>query len=169
MNSVLKAWRASFVRRWHTHPLLSKTDDYICGHQQRTAMFLLQFWPDSTREAIIDALIHDQGEDDGGDVPHPAKAKFPELRTMVEEVERQSIDEQGFDRQTINDVELRRRKWADRLDSYLWMLKNEPHLRKTPDWQAQLNALSTGAFELSAEGFHDFITEATEYMTGETK
>lgn len=140
-SGILKAWTASFVRRWHTQPLLSDTNDFNSGHQQRTTLLLLLFFPNSTRRAIIDCIIHDQGEDDSGDMAHPAKRKFPEIRDMIAEVEDASIVLQGLPRPDINDVELKRRKWVDLLDSYLWMLKHKPHMRHRPEWQAQHKAL----------------------------
>jgi hypothetical protein len=166
-NSILKAWTATFVRRWHTQPLLSNTDDFISGHQQRSTLLLLLFWPQSTRRAIIDCITHDQGEDDSGDMAHPAKRAFPELRGMLETVEDASMKAQGLERPWIAPVELKRRKWVDLLDSYLWMMKHQPHMRHRPEWKAQLTSLIDGAAKLGAKKFPQFITAATKYLTGD--
>lgn len=165
-SNILKAWTASFVRRWHTHPQLSGTNDFNCGHQQRTALLLLLFWPDSSRDAIIDALVHDQGEDDSGDMAHPAKARFPEIRSMLQIVEESSVKQQGF-RFEISEHEEDRRRWADLLDSYLWMLMYKPRMKDRPEWKAQASKLENQAVLFGLHDFPRFIGEATAYLTSE--
>ena len=57
-SNILKAWTATFVRRWHTQPLLSDTNDFTSGHQQRTTVLLLLFFPNS--------VWHDQATSSSG-------------------------------------------------------------------------------------------------------
>lgn len=167
-SNILKAWTASFVRRWHTHPQLSWTDDFNGGHQQRSTLLLILFWPDSTRGAIIDCLTHDQGEDDAGDMAYSAKKKFPEVREMLHTVENESIEQQGFPDHELSDLELERRRWVDLLDSYLWMLKNKPRLRVRREWETQARKLSEEAIRLGiANKYWAFIGEAKRYFTDE--
>ena len=164
-NKALKAWTASFVRRWHTHPLLADTGDTNSGHQQRSTLLLLSFWPDSSREAIIDCIIHDQGEIDSGDIARPVKRRFPGVRGILKAIERTSMEEQGFGVPDISDEELERREWVDLLDSFLWMLRHRPHLRHRPEWHDQLELLSSGASKLGvAPEFLSIVLASLEYM-----
>lgn len=137
MADIMKAWNAGFVERWHTHPSLAGSGDRNSGHQHRCAILLLLLWPDSSRDAIIDALVHDQGEIDAGDMAHPAKVKHPELRGLLHQVEEQSISEQGFVFGQITDQERARRNFVDLLDSYLWAVRQREELRFRDEWVAQ--------------------------------
>lgn len=141
MNNILKAWNAGFVRRWHTQPRLCDTVDYTSGHAQRCTILLLLFWPDSSRDAIIDTLTHDQGEDDSGDIARPAKIAHPEMREMAGDVETASIQTQGLNLCDPTEKELFRRKFVDLLDSYLWMLRHKPSMKHRPEWKAQYELL----------------------------
>lgn len=161
MNNILKAWNAGLVRRWHTHPDLCDTVDYDSGHQQRCAVLLLLFWPDSSRASIIDTIIHDQGECDAGDLAGPAKARNPEIRTLLQAVEDESIIEQGFEGFDINQTEYARRKFVDLLDSYIWMLRNKPALSRKQAWMLQAEQLYREANDLGiGECFRMFFEEA---------
>ena len=100
-NPTLIAWTAGFVRRWHTNFDLCDTVDYDSGHSQRCAILLLQFWPNASRDLIIRALIHDQGEAAAGDISYPTKAQYPELAKMVGELKQLQLLESGFSSMTL--------------------------------------------------------------------
>lgn len=133
-NPGLRAWRASFVRRWHTHPDLAASGDTNAGHQQRTALLVLHLHPDPSREMLIEALTHDQGEVGPGDVSGPAKRRNPDLATMVAFYEAEEIREQGIRETGLPDPEKRFVTMCDRLDAYLWMLHHNMRLAKRMDW-----------------------------------
>ncbi|ANJ20734.1 hypothetical protein HYO98_gp77, partial [Dinoroseobacter phage DS-1410Ws-06] len=136
MSTILKAWNAGFVVRWHTNVRMNNFEDRNNAHQHRVGLLLLQFFPWSSREAIIDAFTHDQGEVDFADVPYPIKRKHPIIRELGENVETESIEEQGL-YQSITKSDKERRAWCDLLDSYLWMLRCVPTLRHRPEWIVQ--------------------------------
>ena len=166
MADILKAWNAGFVRRWHTHPNLVESDDRNSGHQQRCAILLILLWPDSTRDAIIDALIHDQGEIDAGDMAHPAKVKHPQIRGLIHDVEIESITRQGFVIPSISEEEMQRHAFVDLLDSYLWMVKAQPNVRHRSEWKAQAQRLYVGAETLDiSETYSAFMSEFLEFYT----
>jgi len=136
MADIMKAWSAGLVERWHTHPSLAGSGDHNSGHQHRCAVLLLLLWPDSTRDAIIDVLVHDQGEIDSGDISQPTKAKHSALRSHLRQIESQSISEQGFVFGPITDEEKARREFVDLLDSYLWAVRQRGGLRFRSEWSA---------------------------------
>ncbi len=164
MNNILKAWNAGLVRRWHTQPELCDTVDYDSGHQQRCTIMLLLFWPDATREELIDSLIHDQGECDAGDMAAPAKQKYPLIADDLWEVELASIAAQGFTMPHLRGERLRRRKFVDYMDSYVWMLRHKATMRKKPEWERQLAHLISEAEALGiGQKFTDFMTSAIKF------
>lgn len=164
MNNILKAWNAGFVRRWHTQPRLVDSDDRDSGHQHRCTILLLLLWPDSTRDAIIDSLVHDQGETDSGDLAQPAKVQYPEIAALLAEVEKRSIADQGFTYGPLSDVQKARRQFVDSLDSYLWMLRHAPSLRHRPEWVKQEHGLCSTALELDVMGeYNQLIISAEQY------
>ena len=54
-------FRASFVRRWHTHPELAQTVDTLAGHGGRVARIILKLWPDASKALLQWALVHEIG------------------------------------------------------------------------------------------------------------
>jgi len=164
-HPMLKAWAATFVRRWHTQPLLCDSHDPIGGHQARCTHMLLLFWPDSTRDAIIDCVIHDQGEIASGDMARPAKQMFPDLRDMMSKVEGQEIRDQGWKPGPINGIELKRRKFVDLFDSYLWMLRHRPSMQRKTEWVEQKDLLDNWATELGVtDMFRHYLAAAERYF-----
>lgn len=164
INNILKAWNVGLVRRWHTQPELCDTVDYDSGHQQRCTILLLLFWPDSTRDAIIDVITHDQGEDDAGDMARPAKKNNPTIRELLESVELASIREQGFNFHNITELEFHRRKFVDLLDSYVWMLRNKSQMTRKVEWMVQLESLYTQAKALKVSYvFDQYIQSAISF------
>lgn len=166
MNNILKAWNAGFVRRWHTQPFLVDSDDRNSGHQHRCTILLLLLWPDSSRDSIIDTIRHDQGEVDSGDMARPAKQKNPEIRELLKDVEYTSIEQQGLNLCDPSELEIRRRKFVDLLDSYLWMLRNRPEIQHRFEWQGQLEQLVLEATELEvSDPFFRLMEEAQRFYS----
>lgn len=164
INNILKAWNAGFVRRWHTQPRLVDTIDPCNGHAQRCTVLLLLFWPDSTRDSIIDTIIHDQGEDDSGDMARPSKQRFPEIKEMMAQVEAESIEAQGFPTIIVTGTELARRKFVDLLDSYLWMLRHKPQMASRPEWVDQYVLLIQWATDLDIFPEFETFVEQVSYF-----
>ena len=165
MKTILDSWNAGFVRRWHTSLRMVEYDDRNHSHQHRVTILLLKLWPDSSREAIIDALVHDQGEVDWADVPYPVKSKNPELAELGELAEVQSIQDQGLFVEVTN-VEKNRRVFCDRLDSYLWMLRCCAYLRNKEEWTRQYDSMRVTAHTLGVgPEFIALVEEAVQYYT----
>lgn len=133
----LRAWRASFVRRWHTNFDLCDSGDYISGHQQRVALLILSLFPHASRSLLIEAIIHDQGEAGSCDCSYDAKAAMPVLRNMLAEAEGQELIRQGLEPQELQEWEAQALKLCDRLDAWLWMMRHARHLFIRADWLKQ--------------------------------
>lgn len=149
MNQTLRAWRASFTRRWHTNPDLCDTTDYVAGHQCRVALLILSLFPDASRALLCRALTHDQGEVAAGDMPHNAKTKYPEIGVAVALVEAQEIGAQGFAWPELAQDEQHILKLCDHLDAWLWMMRHARHLARRDDWAARRQQLVVDSVLLS--------------------
>jgi len=122
-------FRASFVRRWHTHPDLAHTVDTLAGHGGRVARIILKLWPDSSAGLLHWALVHDDGESVVGDVPATTKGS-----TVIHAQEMAALDRiwPGLPKLTPDEYE--RFAFADRLDAYMWAKHHAPHLLHDERW-----------------------------------
>jgi len=134
--SLYQAFRAGFVRRWHTNPELAHTNDRIDGHAGRVARIILMIHPNPTVDLIRAALIHDDGEGVVGDMKAPTKDAFPVIADALEEMEyiarceiwgQHHIDHPGQ-----NDGKWL--KFADRLDAYMWAQHHAPSVLSGDGW-----------------------------------
>lgn len=137
MSNTLRAWRASFTRRWHTQFDLCDTVDYDAGHQGRVALLILSIFPDCSRVLLAHAITHDQGESAAGDLPYTAKRLDPGLADRAAAIEAEAIRLQGFDLPNLTARETRILKLCDWLDAWLWMMRHAPHLGDRLDWRDQ--------------------------------
>lgn len=163
-NNILHSWNAGLVRRWHCNPQLNDTVDYDCGHQNRCAILMLHFWPDCTREQLIDILTHDQGEIDAGDMAYPIKRKHPEFSALLHSVEMQSIIDQDLPLFDLSRDADDHRRWIDMLDSYCWMIRNKPSMRHKQEWKVQRDMLFSNANTFNVyDKFSDFFGALEEF------
>lgn len=146
MGELLNVWRAGRVRRWHTNPHLSKTDDFIDGHSARVATLALTLSPSLSRDAIVYGLTHDHGEFAVGDMSYMVKSRYPELADSLDAMENEARAGLGFGALPDGD-EMKVVKLADWLDAWLWMAHHEPQLCARSDWLSQLS----DAMRLAAE------------------
>lgn len=152
--SVRSIWNAGRVRRWHTHPHLSRTDDFNDGHQGRVARLLLALFPNVARDTLLTGLIHALTHDDGEagtfDIPSPVAARvLPNVRDELAYQERaarqalwRDVVPHAPDGATAQAVHL-----CDKLDAWLWMLHHHPALRLRSDWTKdadKIRALAIG-------------------------
>lgn len=157
MNNIIRAWRASFVRRWHSNPDLCDTVDPISGHQQRVALLLLLIYPDCSKALLAAAVTHDQGEAATGDVSYDVKNARPELRDMLADAEAQEIHRQGFRIANLTEREARILKLCDWLDAWLWMRMRRPELETRPDWIEQRDRMICTAQNMGLDAVWDVI------------
>ena len=151
MNAILRAWRAGFVRRWHTNFELCDTLDYVAGHQGRVAVLVLGLFPDASRALIVNALTHDQGEVAVGDVSYMVKSESPSMRPILDGLERSEIASQCLPHLDMTPFEAQALKMCDLLDAWLWMARHKPHLASRKDWMEQLTHTMKAARALGVE------------------
>ena len=117
-------WLATFVKRWHTHPVLCETHDAVAAHSGRMGVLALDFFgPDAGLLAA--SLTHDLGEYVTGDAPFGSPCKD----AIEEEYARYDM---GMDYP--HDTHL---KFLDLLDSYLWARHHAPEVVKNKEWRNQ--------------------------------
>lgn len=144
---MIRAWLASFTRRWHTNHDLCHTVDPIGWHSSRMAVMALHFWPDCSRDLLVACLCHDLGESVTGDLPWKVKRDCPELAGLLDLLEGRALRDMGmFYEVTLTDYQ--RLKYLDRLDAYLWARHHAPHVLAQADWREALKWLQLEADNL---------------------
>ena len=157
MNTVVRAWRASFTRRWHNNPDLCDTVDPISGHQQRVALLLMLIYPDCSKALLAAAVTHDQGEAGACDCSYDVKNARPELRDMLADLEAIEMQAQRIPQWQLTDREARILKLCDWLDAWLWMRMHRPELETRPDWVRQRDLMIYTAQRLGLDAAWDVI------------
>lgn len=138
MADTLGIWRDSFARRWHTNPDMSHTTDFNCAHQGRVALLVLSMFPDASLELLRAAVTHDQGESGVGDVAFPVKQRHPDFTKALDAMEADHMAARGLPPVDLTGDDLRKLKLCDRLDAVLWMLKCNPALVASDQWQSDI-------------------------------
>lgn len=147
--SLLKAFRAGFVRRWHTHPDLAHTNDPIDGHSGRVARIILMLHPNPSIGLIRQALIHDDGESVTGDVGSTTKRLNPEWSNALADMETTvRVEIWGWgDTITLSSEDFLWLKFADKLDAYMWAKHHAPHVLSGDGWPRALEWLVATAID----------------------
>ena len=126
-------------RRWHANasPQLRDSFDTIDAHQRRVcglcgSLAAFMGHPLTDSELMHAALHHDEAERVLGDMPAPAKARFPMLAEQYEIAERQILAEMDLS-WTLTPKESQMLHLCDKLDAYTWARKHGAH---GPEWDA---------------------------------
>lgn len=130
------------VLRWHADPspALRNSGDTIDAHQKRVAALCLELaarvgLPLMGSDLLLAALHHDEAERILGDIPAPAKARFPELAAAYAQAEAQVMAElapPGW-RWKLSDEEAAILRLADRADAWRWAVTHGQGA--TEEWQ----------------------------------
>ena len=122
------------VSRWHCHEddRLRLSGDTIDRHQHAVWGLILDFTAvlgisgDRKSELLFAARHHDEAEKIIGDMPGPAKARFPALAAAYEKAELEVLTDMGLNwsltRQEADLLHL-----ADKLEAELWARKHGVH------------------------------------------
>ena len=151
-TDIQRVFYAGLTTRWHTNPHLAQTCDRLDGHQGRVARLILALWPDASRDLLIAALTHDDGESVTGDIPaaYPKsdKRKAAEADAMVD------IWNGGWGKEfrSFGGVDLMRLKLADKLDAYMWAEHHAPAVvLDNAEWSEAWQEIVKLAVELGVE------------------
>ena len=139
-EQVAKMWLAGFVRRWHSNPFMAHVDDRLLGHSGRVALLMLGLWPDTPREALISAIVHDLPEVVIGDVSGLAKRNHPALKVALDVVEAEAAIEMGCEPST-DPVWGERLHLCDKIDAYLYAQHKRPDRMDKDDWPEAATAI----------------------------
>jgi 5'-deoxynucleotidase YfbR-like HD superfamily hydrolase len=112
------------INRWHCHPLRN-SGDIVSAHSARVASLCQSLaarigYPLHDSDLLRAALHHDDAEQVLGDMPAPAKARFPALAAAYAKAELQVLTEMGKTwnlTRTEDDI----LTLCDKLDALMWM------------------------------------------------
>ena len=122
------------VSRWHCHPVerLRNSGDTTLRHQSEVARLCsifasaLQLTENRAYELDFAAWHHDEAEKIIGDMPGPAKARFPALAAAYEAAEREVLADMGLS-WSLTPQEADILHLADKLEAELWARKHGVH------------------------------------------
>lgn len=132
--NLQQIWEAGRVARWHQHPKLSNSGDFIDAHSARVARLLIALFNPSAN-LLIAALTHDDPELFTGDMSRPAKeANHHEWVKIEQWGESRAIEMWG--RQILPDPDLDHWERAqlyfcDKLDGLMWLRHCRPERWET--------------------------------------
>mgnify|MGYP001821227318 CR=1 FL=1 len=111
LNEVLEAGR---VMRYHAAPIDKKQS--VAEHSWGVAVCILKLWPDTGKDLLLHAILHDIAEVYTGDVPAPVKKASSAVKNMFDSLEEDALEMMEVDLPVLNSVEQRRLKIADCLE-----------------------------------------------------
>lgn len=147
MTNINRIFMAGLTTRWHTNPHLAQSCDRIDGHQGRVARLAIAIWPDASRDLIVAALTHDDGESVTGDIPYQ-RGKTTDQEN-AETAARITIWNRRHPMLSSEDAA--RLRFCDRLDAAMWMLHHAPQCKHQSGWQDALTWLDHEANRLGVE------------------
>lgn len=118
MKTLLTAWQAQFLLRYHTVPEQMERQT-VGAHSYAVCILIDQLWPDSSKQLIQAALYHDVPELILGDIPATAKWDYPEIKEAFEKAEAKVFQDLGLVF-VLTEEEQRRLKMADMLELVLY-------------------------------------------------
>ena len=158
MTMLRRIFHAGRVRRWHTNPVLSRTDDYLDGHHARVARIILALHPNPSIHLITAALTHDDGESETGDMPAPFKNSLPDpIRAALDTWE--ASGRQVVWCEAPHDLSVDDAAWlklADRLDAYMWARHHGANMSRD-GWPEARSEITSLAFKVA--GLTPGVTE----------
>ena len=152
------------VNRWHSHHDLRNSGDTIRGHCRRCVVLIRAMNPKPTATLIAAVLHHDDIEAVLGDMPFPAKYRFPALAAAYAEAERELIEAHNIP-QPANEIEREWLKLVDRYDAYLWAEAFGPDdMTDQPEWREcmediVIRATALGAHRSLLDGWAAWLCE----------
>lgn len=125
-SNFQRLYDAGDVQRWHTWRSLN--EQTVAAHSWGVAMVVAQIDPGNDA-ALKAALFHDLHEVEGGDIPYPAKRRYPDLGRAIAQQEADFNTANNVD-ELWNEHDKRVLKWADMFE-LLMFSKREYHMGNT--------------------------------------
>jgi len=135
-------------RRWHANadPRLRDSLDTVDAHQQRVATLCHSLaahmgHPLTESDLLLASRNHDEAERVLGDMPAPAKARFPELADAYEIAEREVLRGMGLDWK-LTAKEEQMLHLCDKLDAYIFAVSRGVTGQEWDEARALINVMS---------------------------
>ena len=147
------------VTRFHNHPRLRHSGDCIERHQQRVVTLCLSLSAAIGHQVYMGDLMraamhHDAAEAVLGDMPAPAKARFPSLAAAYAKAELQVLIEMGLT-WSLTRQEDAMLRLCDRLDAWQWATS---HGETGDEWDDMRGELVKLAMQIGPDAL-EWLTE----------
>jgi 5'-deoxynucleotidase YfbR-like HD superfamily hydrolase len=91
--NIRKVLQSGDVVRFHNSIGMDKQKN--SEHEWEVALILQHIYPECSKQLLLAALTHDAAEYYTGDIPFPAKQASPELKSVLDNLERQWEEQNG--------------------------------------------------------------------------
>ncbi len=133
------------VKRWHANAAMSDTNDPVGYHSGRMAILALKLWP-CDWATVAACLAHDLGEYASGDIPYDG-----DKTTANAVADKWSADNELDWHIDATTTVVKRVKFLDRLDAYLWARHHKPDILQEKAWQSQRDWLVSESKQLGVD------------------
>jgi len=121
MQNLIEILNAGDVLRYHAAGF--RNQQTLAQHQWEVATILPHIYENCSLELLKWALIHDVGEAFTGDIPAPVKKRVPELKVILDKLEKEHLESLGVIVYNVSAEEKLALKWADYLSGMYWCRK----------------------------------------------
>lgn len=149
--------RSNYVIRYAPNPDLARYGDTNGHHQAMVAQIIFALHPNPSQDLIYEALHHDVGEMNLGDIAGPAKAENRTLADLLDFAEGVQREKVGAPRRQLNVVDAMWLRFADSLAAFHHVRHVAPHLLQGDDWVKMVGRLVKQSVHL---GVPDALREA---------
>lgn len=157
MTNVRTAHATGQTVRYHTDPVMARLHQTDADHSWGVAMIILKLHPNPSRNLLAQAIAHDCGEKWAGDLSHPFKRVFPEIRGLHATAEEELAHRHGIPNFKLTPEEQEWLWFADRLEALLYSDIFHPWVNKRLDRVKQCELVIEMAKNL---GINEDIFEA---------
>ena len=119
MTKISKlAYKGGYVRRWHTTNYLNQS---VAEHSWGVALIIIQNHPNPSANLLKAALLHDLHEVRFGDMPAPAKRRFPAIGVVEEVVKKEFFKDCSIEYPALTEEEQWWLDLADKIESLVFL------------------------------------------------
>lgn len=155
MTDPCNIFYAGQVRRWHCNSAFRQVTDTTAEHSARVVRLILGMWPFASRELLVAAIQHDDGEYSAwGDVPALAKVRMSiAARAEMERAEEDALVAVWGFKTKLGPRDAAMLRLADRLDAYQFAKAHAPHILDGSGWPEARAWLEAAGVELNVSQF----------------
>ena len=145
-------WRSGFVNRFHhsPHHILRNAQHTDAEHQWAVTVLIWMLYdsPTDCENLMAAGLLHDAPESAWGDASRIAKKRSPELKALIQGLDREWHRQHGTNGLPFDDPYL---KMCDSLADVLYVASIAPYILAEQEWRDQISEVERMSWAISAD------------------